>query len=292
MKTTTHSFLSLLLTFLLTTLAFGRGGGGGGGGGGRSGHGNQGGGSRSSSCGSCTWKSIERNKSHTGLTSVRVEDMLKQCRKNGLSPEEAKNLLNPVLTANQEELPAECVFTKIEEGLTKKANPSAIAQVAQARLECLRKAKKLLDETGATETLARRSGTKRLLEQLCLTMESGIPSENLQALLNMDQRNPTFCHGRLLRVLALGETLSLAGFPPEESQKIMKDCRRLNIDGAEIQRVGEYLIQQRKKGVDFETLYKRLWLRPPTPPSSQEKKGNSLLEGHSMPKCACHVLSS
>ena len=272
MKTTTHSFLTLLFLFLLNTLAFGRGGGGGGaGGGGHFGHGNKGAGSRSSCGSSCTWKSIERNKSHTGLTSVRVEDMLKQCRKNGLSPDEAKTLLSPVLTANQEKLPAEYVFTKIEEGLTKKADPAAIAQVTQARLESLRKAKKLLDETGTTETLTRRSGTKRLLTQLSLTMESGIPPENLQALLNMDQRKPSFCQGRLLRVLALGETLSLAGFPPEESQKIMEDCRRLNIDGAEIQRVGEYLIQQRKKGVDFETLHKRLWLRPP--PSSSSCKG-------------------
>jgi DNA-binding transcriptional MerR regulator len=204
-----------------------------------------------------SWHSVERQKGGVGVRSVRVEDLLKQCRRNGLSPEQADALLKPARLAHEQGLPAEPVISKIEEGLAKKAPPEAIERVANTRLQHLQAADRLLKEQGVE--VASSSDRDRLVAQISLTMESGLDPENIRPVLAAPPKSSrSFC-GRLFRILSAGETLRLAGFSSEETQQIMEDCRTRNLNGLEIQRTVNYLLRQRRRGADFETIYSGLW---------------------------------
>ncbi len=200
------------------------------------------------------WQSLCDKNSHLELDAERVTQMVGHCRKKGLSTLDTEQLLAPVLAASKESLPAECVFIKVEEGLAKQVDMARILAAAEARLECLRKAKKLAASNSSGHG---SEGPPRLISRICLALESGLPEEAVQAILNHSGgRRP----GRLVHVLDAGETLHLAGLDPKHTQQIMNDFLDRDLNRAEIRRAIDYVLTERRNGQSFETLRAKLWL--------------------------------
>ncbi len=200
------------------------------------------------------WQSLcERNR-HIGLDAERVTQMVGHCRKRGLSTRDTETLLAPVRAADRESLPAECVFIKVEEGLAKQVDAARIVAAAEARLECLRKARKLIASTPSERGGA---GPPHLITRTCLVLESGLPEEVLEELFS---RHGGFRYGRLIQVLEAGETLQLAGLDPRNTKQIMDDCLDRDLNRMEIMRAVDYVLAEHRNGQDFETIYAKLWL--------------------------------
>ena len=189
-----------------------------------------------------------------GLDESRVDQMLSQCRKNGLSDQEADALLRTAYSARDEALPVDSIFIKIEEGLVKRVDAAQVAEAAETRLDCLRKARQLIDgqHPGGGE------GPPHLLIYTCMALESGLPEEVLQEVFNrQDGRR----YGRLVHVLEAGETLQLAGLDPKNTQQIMNDFIDRNLNRLEILRVVDYVLAEQLKGRDFKAIHADLWVR-------------------------------
>lgn len=211
---------------------------------------------RQDCAGSCNWKTLEGKKNQYGLSEDRVGAMLEHCRKSGLSAEEADALLAPVHAARKEALPAEAVFTKIEEGLAKKVAVDRVLAAAELRLGCLRSAKELL--AGQKRSGGGHDGAHGLVLRVAMALESGLPKEVLKEILI---RNGARRPGRVGHVLEAGETLQLAGLEPKHTQQIMIDCLERNLNRMEILRAVDYILAEQKKGRDFKSIYSDLWVR-------------------------------
>ncbi|MBT3396058.1 MAG: hypothetical protein HN423_02620 [Alphaproteobacteria bacterium] len=201
------------------------------------------------------WKALCGKNIQLGLDAERVNQMVGHCRKMGLSTRDAEKLLAPVIAAGEEALPTECVFIKIEEGLAKQVDAARITAAAEARLECLRKARKLLS---ANSSGRGGGGPPHLITRICIVLESGLPEEVLQEIFT---RPGGFRYGRLVQVLGAAETLHLAGLDPKNTQQIMNDCLDRNLNRSEVLRVVDYVVAEHRKGSDFKAIHAGLWVR-------------------------------
>ena len=216
--------------------------------------------------GCCTWRMLEKRQAEFGLSEARIAAMLAQCRKSGLSADAANILLEPVLEANRDKLPAECVFTKVKEGLAKQISVEQIVAVARERLECLRRARKLLAAADSPDRGDRMSEPPGLVAQVGLLLEEGFPESALEELL---RRYGGRCYGRLLHVLEAGESLQLAGIAPEHTEQFMDECLKRHANWPEIRRAVEYILLESRKGRPFEAIHAGLW-----PKNSGRRRGN------------------
>lgn len=200
------------------------------------------------------WKALREKNLGLGFSPERVDQTLGVCRKNGLTVSEADALLCPVYSAHDESLPTECVLIKIEEGLAKRVEAGRVAGAAEARLECLRKARQLIDG----QHPRRGEGPPRLLVHTCMALESGLPEEVLKEVFSHSGgRRP----GRLVHVLEAGETLQLAGLDAQDTKHIMNDFIDRDLNRMEILRAVDYVLAERRKGRDFKDIHADLWVR-------------------------------
>jgi hypothetical protein len=221
--------------------------------------------------------------------------MLEKCRKNGFSVDEADALLVPVRAACAESLPAEAVFTKIEEGLAKKVSPNQVVVAAELRLDCLRRASRLVaalpggggspsghghgdgwpGRGGSRRGVPRHGGSRhgegrpghgqgethggdrRLVARTAMALESGLPEEVLQEVFG---RHGGWRYGRMIHVMEAGETLQLAGLDPQDTKRIMMDCIDRDLNRMEIQRAVGCIVGEYRNGRDFESIYAGLWV--------------------------------
>lgn len=204
---------------------------------------------------SCNWKTLEGQRHSLGLSEERVGTMLEQCRRSGLSAEEADALLAPVCAARDEALPAESVFAKVEEGLAKKVAVDQVVAAAELRLDYLRRATRLVAVQGRGEGHA---VDQRLVVWTAMALESGLPEEVLQEVFS---RNGGRRYGRLVHVLEAGETLQLAGLDPQNTQQIMNDCLDRNLNRMEILRAVDYVLSEQRNGRGFKAIHADLWVR-------------------------------
>ena len=201
------------------------------------------------------WKSLCDQNSRMGLDAERVSQMVGHCRKKGLSTRDTEMLLAPVLAASKESLPAECVFIKVEEGLAKQVDAARIVAAAEARLDCLRKARRLI--ASSPSGLGGGQGPPHLITRTCLVLESGLPEE---VLVEIFSRHGGFRYGRLVQVLEAGETLLLAGLGARSTQRIMEDCLDRELNRMEIMRAIDYVLVEHRNGQDFDAIRAKLWL--------------------------------
>lgn len=199
------------------------------------------------------WMLCEKNSKRC-LDGERLDQALGRCRRNGLTVQETDAVLCPVSTAREESLPAEGVLNKIEEGLAKRVDPARLAAAAEVRLENLRRAARLVSS-------ARSGGggdRQRLIMQVCLALESGLPDKVLKELF---ERPGRFRYGRVIHVIEVGETLQLAGLAPRNTKQIMADCLDRQLNRSEMVRVVDYLLAEHRKGRDFKAIHNELWVR-------------------------------
>jgi hypothetical protein len=190
-----------------------------------------------------------------GFSAERMEQVLDQCRKNGLSDVDAEALFGPVYTAHAESLPAELVLLKIEEGLAKKVDSARLSVAVQARLGFLRQANQLVSSgRGGPGS----GGQQRIVARACMALESGLPIEVLQDVFG---RKGGFRYGRMHHVIEAGEILHLAGLAPENIKQVMNECLERDLTGPEIQRVVDVILSGSKKGQSFERIHATLWVQ-------------------------------
>ena len=65
------------------------------------------------------WNELREKNLHAGLSVEQVDRTLAACQANKLNIAEVEDLLCPVYSAHAENLPVNCIFLKIEEGLAK-----------------------------------------------------------------------------------------------------------------------------------------------------------------------------
>jgi hypothetical protein len=204
------------------------------------------------------WDALRNKNLSCGFAAEQVDKTLSTCRKRGLSVSEADALLCPVYAAEAEELPAACVFLKIEEGLAKGVPADQVRATAEQRLDYLRRA----DELVQAVRQRRVAQHEHLVTHTCMALESGLPETVLQ---NVFNRPGGFRYGRLIHVIEAGEALQLAGLAPGHIQHIMIDCLDRNLNGAEARRVVEIFQTGLKAGKPFDVLHDSLWVSPGIP---------------------------
>lgn len=203
----------------------------------------------------CTWKTLEGQKHRLGLSGERLGTILEQCRRSGLSAKDADALLAPVYAAQNEALPAEAVFIKVEEGLAKKVAVDRVTTAAEVRLGYLRRASQLVAVQSRAEG---HGGGQRLVVRTAMALESGLPEEVLQEVFKQYGRRR---YGRLGHVLEAAETLQLAGLDVRDTKQIMTDFLDRDLNRMEILRAVDYVIAERRKGRDFKAIHADLWIR-------------------------------
>ncbi len=172
-----------------------------------------------------------------------------------MSAKDADALLVPVCAAQDEALPAEAVFAKVEEGLAKKVAVDQVTAAAEVRLGYLRRANQLVAAQSRDEG---HGGGQRLVVRTAMALESGLPEEVLQEIFNQYGGRK---YGRLGHVLEVAETLQLAGLDVRDTKQIMTDLLDRDLSRAEILRAVDYVLAERRKGRDFAAIHADLWVR-------------------------------
>ena len=199
------------------------------------------------------WKTLRAKNISMGVADEQVNQTLQACRSSGLTVAEAEELLGPVYEAKNEQLPADCVFLKIEEGLAKGAPWKIVHDAADKRLTCLRRADAMI-----LAVRGKRGGQHaHLVSHTCMALESGLSEESLSELFSMPGK---FRYGRLIHVVEAGEALKLAGLTNEETLLIMNECSARNLTGAEIFRVVDVIKTGLRNGTEFDRLHSTLWV--------------------------------
>jgi len=201
------------------------------------------------------WKQLRGKNLEMGISGERVDRVVAECRKAGLTVAEAEELFCPVYAAHDEQLPTECLFLKIEEGLAKGVDWRDVHKATDRRLECLRQADGLV--------MAVRSGRggqhQHLVMHVCMAMESGLSADVFAKLFS---RPGGFRYGRLIHVVEAGESLKLEGLTDSQVLHVMNDCLDRNLTGAEVFRMVDVFQEGFKQGKDYDTIHATLWVSP------------------------------
>ncbi|VGO17272.1 hypothetical protein PDESU_05868 [Pontiella desulfatans] len=198
------------------------------------------------------WQDLREKNLRMGFTEERVGRAIAACRSAGLKVAEAEDLFCPVYAAHDEELPSDCIFLKIEEGLAKHVAWKEVHGAADRRLACMRQADQLI-----MAARNHRGGQHaHLVMHTCMALESGLPADALEQTFSRPGR---FRYGRLIHVVEAGEALKLAGFANPQIVHIMNDCLDRDLSGAEVFRVVDLLQAGLREGKDFETIHATLW---------------------------------
>lgn len=228
------------------------------------------------------WRGIRCKNVEIGLSTQQVDHTLKACRQRGLSAEDTDKLLAPVYAAHKEGLPAGNICIKIEEGLAKQVPTDRIEAAAQARLNYLREAGKLVASMrlngsgrhgmgrgggrGASRGMGGggpggkrggMTGPPHLVENIGMALESGVPLAVFQEVFKHAGNSRM---GRIMPVVEAAETLQLAGLKPEQIQRVLIDFLDRNLNRRGIQRGVDVLLKGMDSGKDFETVYATLWV--------------------------------
>lgn len=201
------------------------------------------------------WTTLRGKNLQCGFPTEQIDRALGACKRRGLSAQETDALLDPVYAASKESLPSGCILLKIEEGLAKQVDAVRMTAAAQYRLECLRKARKIMDQQ-KRKPGQMGGGPPRLLTHTGLALESGLPDEVLRAVF---KHNNGKWMGRLIYVIEAGETLQLAGLEPQNTQQILFDCIDRKLTPLEIQRATGFVIAEHEKKLPFPEIRRQLW---------------------------------
>lgn len=183
-----------------------------------------------------------------------VSNAVASCLIRGLNEADTETLMNVVRKAEAEQLPVECLCAKIEEGLAKQVPVARIAAATEARLGYLRQAEELLGRLKSEG--ARGDGPARLVENLGMALESGLPVEVFETVFNQQEK---IRMGRIAPIVEAAEVLQLAGLSPEQIRKVLVDLSARNMNRHEVNRVVSELKQSIDKGLEFDAVYPLLW---------------------------------
>lgn len=203
------------------------------------------------------WEELHSKNLKSGCSAELVEQTLGACRNYGMSVEQADQLFEVVHVAQAEHLPVECICERIEEGLAKKVDFERLLEASSARLAYLREARALVAPILPEPAEGHGDGPKKLIVNLSMALESGLPEDMLKAVL---LRNGHKRLGRMAHTVEVGESLYLAGLEIAQVQRMMTDCIDRGLSRHEMIRATELLKEGLAGGRDFESVYGSLWV--------------------------------
>ena len=219
------------------------------------------------------WAAVLQEAEASGVHIPRVEATVARMRASGLTPEQGQELLAPVFRAAREGLPPKVLFTKVDEGLIKGADPGAILRAVERRAAVLRRAADLLR---SRQVPVPPAGSGRLVGAVAMALESGVPEEAIGPVLDRGRDEPP---GRVAAVIEAGEAMFLSGVDPETVRHIMEDCLARRLRRPEIIRVARFVREQRSRGMDGPAIRKLLWGGRETEGSGPGRAGRWLRGG-------------
>jgi hypothetical protein len=200
-----------------------------------------------------TWDPLLEEGLREGLSAQQLEHTAAQLAAAGLSAEEGRSALSPAFRAARQELPAEPVLLKLEEGVRKGASAKSLSAAGETRLAALQRARELLGLQGSG---VGTEGGAGLLIATALALESGVPEAPLQSTLDQGRGIPP---RRVRAVVEAGEALHLAGLDGETLQALMLDCLERNLRRPEILRMVHFAQERIQAGMDGTAVRAALW---------------------------------
>jgi|GEM_PF-1904115 len=201
-----------------------------------------------------SWEEIGRAAEEAGLAGRRTAGLLERCRKNGMSPADAQGILAPIQDAAKSGVPANLLVEKALEGVTKGVAPQTVESAVRKRAGCIQQAQALTRTR--TQRQERRRERTALEEAVALALESGVPTETVQSVLESGVNKTS---RQLSWVIAAGESLALSGFEPAEIQTLMTDCLERDLRHSETLRAVQYSCARRRDGMRFREMRRALW---------------------------------
>jgi DNA-binding transcriptional MerR regulator len=196
------------------------------------------------------WSALLRVCTESGLGSAEVQEIIRRCRSQDFSVEEARTMLAHACAGSRAGLPSTPILSKIEEGLAKRVPAQALASAAEQRVLFLGRARDIAESSGVIVP------DDEVVVAAALAMESGLEEAVIEAV---------FAAGRGKRpaeigaTIQAGESLRLEGFGPEDIGPILTDCLNRNLRRLEIRRVVRYALQQRARGMTPRAIRQSLW---------------------------------
>jgi len=179
---------------------------------------------------------------------------LARLRERGFTALQAQQTLACLSAAQRAGMPLPPLASRLEEGLTKKADPPAILNAVQTRLRLLTQARDLL-RAAHYDAVPATPGAE-LLGATGIALESGVSAEDLGTVL---QRGNGQSARRLTTIVEAGESLHLAGMDRPTTLALMNDCLERDLRRMEVLRAVRYCIQQHRSGIRGDAIRRSLW---------------------------------
>jgi hypothetical protein len=167
------------------------------------------------------------------------------------------------------------VIARIEEGLVKGVDPSALQTATRLRLQHLQDSEVLLQQAGYANRCTMRDD---LMKALALARESGLEQDTLQSVLANAAGEQT---ARMQSIIEAGEMMFLNGIDQPTTKQIMVDFFERNLRRMEIARACRFVVQQHGANVDAGRIRQQLW--DGTGEGEQQRRGSAPGEGHAGP---------
>ncbi|MFH1242440.1 MAG: glycogen-binding domain-containing protein [Pseudomonadota bacterium] len=200
------------------------------------------------------WAAILRDGTQAGVNSDKLEHVLARMASAGISPPQARTLLDPVFQGARSGMLVEHLILKLHEGMLKGVSLDHIALVIKKRDLCLKKAGQLLSEAGLGYAIER---VPELHVSIAFALESGQHHSYLSEVLTAGKGKDL---GQLNAVIEAGETLHHAGLEHEPLKLIIKDCLEKDLEWPEVNKVVRHVKEGLKDGLDGKAIRARLWI--------------------------------
>lgn len=175
-------------------------------------------------------------------------------QQRGFSIEQARQALTCLSEAQRQGVPVAALTSRLDEGLTKQAEPQAIATALQARLRVMTQARTLLQ--AARYDAVADEPRNELLTATGLALESGVAADDIGTILKRGDGQSAL---RIKSVVEAGESLHLAGVDRATTQTLMNDCLDRNLRRMEVLRAVRYSVQQHRGGMTGDNIRRSLW---------------------------------
>jgi|GEM_PF-2987718 len=218
-----------------------------------------------------TWSELEQECFESHADPGKIRDVISRCRARDIDPRDARDMLDPLLEACRTDLPSDFMISKLEEGLAKGVQCERIAAALRTRLDLMRTTRKLMPSADG------ETSDDTIIIAGARAMESGIKEDDMRIVFESSETE----HPRdMAFILEAGESLRLAGFESEDIPPILVNCMERNLRHVEIRRLIRFATQQRKRGIDAETISESIWGRNRNGSPERYRHGNESETGN------------
>jgi len=200
------------------------------------------------------WQALLDRGIAAGVQKQTIENLLSHLASANMSPDEARNMLEPLFQDFQAGHPTRDIFLKIHECILKRALPETLKAIAERRHEAFKNARAMLVQTGYSTSM---NTYPALVNATAFALESGQDPAFLRVILSAGKGKSS---EQITAVIEAGEILYYAGLEPEILKAIIEDCLRRGLKGLQVERVTEQVQESIRKGTDHRTIRNKLWI--------------------------------